>query len=257
MTGLKGKGRVRFCTFPLIQTHINMQEYLAFMATISAIAGTIATIATFLGKSYFDKKLKNLADRQDQRNIAFENEMGKIQATKTSIQELTRTVEDVKREIDIRKITYQIKYSKLHEKRMALIEQTYAEVFNLNINLQDYMSPFQKSKSGKKEDFEVEQKEKQQKAFDSFNSLNLFYHTKKLFFDESTRIRMEELLGTIRSKIWDFTGPDRAKSYGIEQNELVDEYKKRNAASDYIFDEIPKMLTALEKELEKMIGVES
>lgn len=234
-----------------------MQDYIAAMTTISAIGGTIASVATFLGKSYLDKKMKNLADIEDQRNIAFENEMGKIQATKTSIEELTRTVEGIKREIDIGKITYQIKYSKLHEKRMVFIEETYSKVINLNMSLQDYMSPMQHSKSGKQEDIDAEQKEKQQKAFDTYNDLNQFYFTKKLFFDESTKVKMEELLKAIRDKIWDFTAPERMKSYGAEHKDLTNEYKKRDAASDYIFDEIPKMLNALEIELQKMIGVET
>jgi hypothetical protein len=234
-----------------------MQEFLTIMATIAALGGVINSIVTFLGKSYFDKKMKNLADKQDQRNISFEAEMGKIQATKTSVEELTRTVESVKREIDIGKITYQIKYAKLHDKRMVIIEEMYTKVMNLNINLQDYMAPFQQSKTGKQEDFEAEQKEKQQKAFDSYNDLNLFYHTRKLYFEEGTRTKMEELLKTIRSKIWDFTAPERMKSYGAEHKDLMNEYKKRHEASDYIFDEIPKMLSALEKELQKMIGVEA
>ncbi len=227
------------------------------MTTISAIGGAIVSVATFFGKSYFDKKMKNLADIEDQRNIAFESEMGKIQATKNSIEELTRTVEGIKREIDIGKITYQIKYSKLHEKRMLVIEETYSKVINLNINLQDYMAPFQQSKSGKMEDFDNEQKEKQRKAFDSYTDLNLFYYTKKLFFDESTSVKMEELLKTIRAKIMDFTSPERMASYGAQPKDLLNEYKKKNEASDYIFDEIPKMLTALEKELQKIIGVEN
>lgn len=68
---------------------------------------------------------------------------------------------------------------------------------------------------------------------------------------------MEELLKTIRDKVWDFTAPERMKLCGAEYKDLMDEYERRNAVSDYIFDEIPKMLTALEKELEKMIGVQS
>ena len=227
------------------------------MVANSVIVATIVSGATFLGKSYFDKKMKNLADIEDQRNISFENEMGKIQATKTSIEELTRTVEGIKREIDIGKITYQIKYAKLHEKRMIFIEETYSKVINLNINIQDYMAPFQKSKSGELGDFETEQKEKQQKALASYNDLNMFYYTKKLFFDESTNVKMEELLKTIRTKIMDFTAPERMKSYGAVHKDLTDQYKKREAASDYIFEEIPKMLSALEKELQKMIGVEN
>lgn len=234
-----------------------MQDYIKLMAANSAIVGFIVSIATFLGKSYFDKKMKNLADLEDQRNIAFENEMGKIQATKTSIEELTRTVEGIKREIDIGKITYQIKYAKLHEKRMSVIEETYSKVVILNINLQDYMSPLQMSKSGKQEDFDAEQKEKQQKSFDSYNDLKQFYFTKKLFFEENTTVIMEELLKTIRAKIWDFTAPERMKSYGAVHKDLSSEYKKREEASDYFFDEIPKMMTALEKELQKTIGVEN
>lgn len=234
-----------------------MSEYLAWMTTISAIGGIIVSVATFFGKSYFDKKMKNLADIEDQRNIAFESEMGKIQATKTSVEELTRTIEGIKREIDIGKITYQIKYSKLHEKRMAVIEETYNQVVTLNFAIQDYMSPFQSSKSGKYEDFESEQKAKQLKAFESYNDLNKYYHTKKLFFDESTSLKLEELLKIIWSKIWDFTLAERKASYGIEPKDLLEEYEKKNQASDYIFEEIPKMLSALEKELQKMIGVES
>ena len=119
------------------------------------------------------------------------------------------------------------------------------------------MSPFQQSKSGKQDDFEKEQKEKQRKTLDSYSDLNLFYYTKKLFFDESTSVRMEELLKTIRTKVLDFTSPERMASYGVEPKDLMNEYKKKNEASDYIFDEIPNMLSALEKELQKMIGVEN
>jgi hypothetical protein len=59
-----------------------MDEYLALTTTISAIGGLIVSIATFLGKSYFDKKMKNLADIEDQRHMAFEIEMGKSKQLK-------------------------------------------------------------------------------------------------------------------------------------------------------------------------------
>jgi septation ring formation regulator EzrA len=140
---------------------------------------------------------------------------------------------------------------------MAVIEEIYNKVVILNFAIRDYMSPFQQSKSGKFEDFDAEQKDKQQKAFEYYNDLNRFYLTKKLFFDESTSSKMEELLKIIHSKIWDFTSPERKASYGVQPKDLLDEYKKKDEASDYIIDEIPKILTALEKELQKMIGAEA
>jgi hypothetical protein len=225
-------------------------------AIITSICTVLTVLVVFVGKKYLEITIQKIAETEAARKLAYESEMGKITAVSETIENNTRVIESIKRDIDISKITYQIKYSKLHERRMVVIEETYSKVITLNISLQDYMAPFQQSKSGKQEDFEAEQKKKQQKAFDSFQDLNLFYHNKKLFFDQSTKEKMEQLLKIVRDKIWDFTGPDRMKSYGIEHKDLKDEYKKRSDASDYIFDEIPKMLDALEKELQKVLGID-
>ena len=225
-------------------------------ATITAICTGLTTLGVFWGKSYLETTIQKIAETEAARKLAYESEMGRINAVSETIEKNTRVIESIKRDIDIGKITYQIKYSKLHERRMAVIEEIYTKVISLNINLQDYMARFQQSKSGRHEDFEAEQKEKQQRAFDSFNDLNLFYHNKRLFLDQTTKDKMEQLLKTVRDKIWDFTTPDRMKSYGVEHKNLKDEYKKRIEASDYIFDEIPKMLDALEKELQKVLGID-
>lgn len=224
--------------------------------TITAVCAGLTALGALWGKNYIETTLQKIAETEAARKLAYETEIGKITAVSETLESNTKLIESIKRDIDIGKITYQIKYSKLHERRLVVIEEVYAKVINLNIALLDYMSPFQQSKSGRMEDFESEQNEKQKKAVQSYGELNIYYRSKKLFFEESTAKTIEQLLDTVWGKLWDFTSIDRMKSFGAQPKDLTDEFKKRSEASNYIFDEIPKMLTALEKELQKTLGVD-
>ncbi|WP_317897123.1 hypothetical protein [Aurantibacillus circumpalustris] len=205
---------------------------------------------------YLKKLAQNRADKETARETAFETKLGENLATKQDIAEITSKIEEVKQKFDLNKITYQIQYAKLHERRMSIIEQMYEMVIILNNHLMDYVSPFQSSKSGKQEDFEKEQLDKQTNTFNAYNTLLQFYHTKKLFFDDNVRQKAEELLNLIRSKLLDFTSVERMKSYGVIQAELKEHYEKRHQAGNFISEEFPKLLNSLEKEFQKTIGVE-
>jgi hypothetical protein len=225
-----------------------MSIYLAIITTICTF---ITAFGFIYGKSYLETTWQKIAETERARQLAYESEMGKIKANSESIEGLTRTVENIRREIELGKI----KYTKLHEKRIAVIEDIYEMVIILNRDIQDYMAPFQASKSGKPEDFDKEHNEKRDIAIESFNRLHHFYQIKKLFFDGDVRQQADNLLSTVRSKFMDYTSLDRMKSYGLVGKDLNQEYQKRNEASDYVYEEVPKMLTALEKELQKTLGV--
>lgn len=56
-----------------------------------------------LWEGYFKQKGKNLATKEDARDIAYEQEKGKQLATKDDLKEITNTVESIKSEISVQK----------------------------------------------------------------------------------------------------------------------------------------------------------
>lgn len=63
---------------------------------------TLGLILLF-GQSYVKRKGKHVADKEDSREIAYEQEKGKQLATKDDLKEITNTVESIKSEISVQK----------------------------------------------------------------------------------------------------------------------------------------------------------
>lgn len=65
---------------------------------IIAVSGLLTVFGFVYGKSYFETTWAKIAEIEKARKLAYESEIGKIEATKKSIEELTRKVESVKAE---------------------------------------------------------------------------------------------------------------------------------------------------------------
>jgi hypothetical protein len=226
-------------------------EYLEIMATIAAGGGTITSISIFLGKSYFDKKMKNLADKEDQRKISFEAEMGKIEATKQSVEEMTRKIEDVKKDFDINKITYQIQFSKLHDRRMIAVETMYEKLFRL----QNATQVITRILHPIINDAEAEAKARLNEAQNAYNDFRNYFPGKMILFSDEINEMLFNIVKLFWDCLWDSTELQRLRQVGVSGPELKSGFDKAEAARESFNTEIPKAISAMDKEFKKLLGI--
>lgn len=185
--------------------------------------------------------------------VSYFTEKGKQSAINDNLEKLTTTVEGIKSSFDMAKLTHQIQYSKLHERRAAVIETFYEKMTRLQNGMRALTAAI---KFGTADSFEEDEKVRKKEVAEAFNEFNKLYLEKRLFFKTSERVIIEDIVKDYVDKVVEYAWPQQSRDYNMtpEQRKLT--LEKSQAASKYIAEEIPKKIDQLEVEFHKTLGMD-
>jgi len=157
-----------------------MEQYLQYILTLSIGGFTIGAIVIFLGKVIINKSSE----------IIFENHKNKL---------------------DILKIEFQLKFSKLHEERAEIIKRIFQSLFELEIKLQELTSIFQGPEW-------VTDTTKDEAARTQLNLTREILEINRIFFSEELCTKIEDTLNQCSDVIFQMR---KAKLNKMRQQEYA------------------------------------
>jgi hypothetical protein len=223
--------------------------------TILAIITTACSVLTLLGflwgKSYLETSWTKIAETERARKLSYESEMGKITATLDNVERLTRAMEQVKSEFDLSKITYQIQFAKLHDRRMEVVEKMYEKLYRLQSGMQVFTQIMIPIIS----DADAEAKARLNEVSDAYNDFRRYFPGKMLFFSNEFNEMLSRIATLYWECLWDATELQRLRNMGAVGEQLKSGFDKSKKARERLETEIPEAITKMDAEFKKLLGV--
>lgn len=183
-------------------------------------------------------------------------------------QESARRIEDARQEnarqlevlrTELRAFAYrqEVQYSRLYEKRLALIGQVHALAFDAQGHLQSWMSPgqtaFPKEGEAPHQALERQQNEKRVRAAKAMNRLIRVAGRNCLYFPEPVGTRVQVLIKRMREAHfkyteWDFIPPDQLS--GDDRRRII---QSQREARDIVFRDLDTLLEELRADFKAIL----
>lgn len=198
-----------------------------------AFGGNAALLAVLgiLGKSFLDKLI--VRDTKQ-----FESD---LKAKSDS------AIEHLKNELQLRTIEHQVRFSRLHEKRAAVIAELYGYLVEALWEAESFLSPIEWAG-------EPNKKEKHQQAMNKLVELYRFFDKHRIYLPPDVCASLEMLVQNIRSQVIHFGVWVRYEDYELNG----DSYTKKSAAWDAGWDaiknQVPVARASLENEFRILLG---
>jgi len=177
-----------------------------------------------------------------------------LESYKSSLSaELSREIEPLKAELEKNNITYQIQFEYLHKKRSKVVLQIYRRLIEMYSAFMDWtqlMHPVIK-------DADLESQERTKRVNVATNEFKNFYLTNKLFFSREFCQFIDGVFKEYWEKGWEFGyGEDRVKSGQLTEENFRHYSEQMTTISTEIRDSFPKRIEEIEDRFRKILRVE-
>lgn len=155
---------------------------------------------------------------------------------------LQRDLEHYKSELELKRFEHQTKFSLIHQKQAEVLSNLYSQLARAKGLLGDLVAIFQPGGQSLPD--------KKKKAAESFNDAYAYFFEHRIFINESTAVKVEEVLAAMRVA---FVGFDTAQlgneEYKPDSTGLwMESYKN-------VRDKLPPLLSELEIQFRKTLGL--
>jgi len=215
--------------------------FLFYKSWLSALGKEVAKLSTIEELTRLTENVK--------KNFQEQMELYKSKLN----EELTLKIEPIKSELAKTNITHQIQFSFLHQERAKVILELYKKLVELHSAMVDwtnFMHPII-------EDGEKESQERIKRANIALHEFRNFFLLNKLFFPKSLCNYIEDVFKEYWDKGWDFGyRQDRLRS-----GQLTEEYFKEysediSKISKELKNNLPQKIDELETKFRKLLNVE-
>lgn len=196
--------------------------------------------------SYVAKKAKNVATKEDIKNISYEQQKGLNLATKEDIKDITKEIESIKVNFSNLINEFQIKYSFLHKKRALFFEILYKKLINSKNDI-DYCCDLMQCADRK------EKSDNYHKAFKILEEIKTLYEENSIYSTDNIDELFNNFLEKHKSAIKKINVGSHYKLY--ESNEFLQNpsiiekaYKEIEEGSKILINDIPLILKEIKKE---------
>lgn len=167
-------------------------------------------------------------------------------------EELTLKIEPVKSELAKSNITHQIQFGFLHQERAKVIIELYKKLVELHsamVNWTNFMHPII-------EDAEKESQERTKRANLALHEFRNFYLLNKLFFSKTLCIYIDDVFKEYWDKGWDFGYRQERLRSGQLKKEYFKEYlDDMSKISKELKTSLPQKIDELETMFRKLLNV--
>ncbi|CAM2904846.1 hypothetical protein SAMN05444143_10660 [Flavobacterium succinicans] len=205
-------------------THLVLGEYSNLIVVF--VSGLVPTLLTlYLNervkgsvKNSFDEKIEKLKNEHSKELSQFQTELNHLKSKEN------------------------FKFTKLHEKRFEVLQESF-KYLNTNLNLLgNHISPFKFTAKG--EDFDQNEQKASKEYREAHNEFLQYFNFNSIYFDEETEIL---LLSFFRESGEIFNAYDQRQIYKSMGEKLETEDR---LASAFTYKKIPEIIHPLKKEIE-------
>lgn len=198
-----------------------------------AFGGNAALLAVLglLGKSLLDKLI--LRDTKQ-----FESDLkAKSDAA----------VEKLKNQLQLKTIEHQVRFSRLHEKRAAVIAELYGHLVEALWEAESFLSPMELSG-------EPDKREKLQKALNKLVELYRYFDKHRIYLPIDVCSALEELIKNVRSQVTKFGVWIRYEDHELSGDSHSKKFDAWTSGWDAITQQVPLARASLENEFRSLLG---
>ena len=211
---------------------MDVWEYLQHLGIITIITGIVAYTIKLIIKHLIDSKTQSYQYELELKTDEFKHT-------------LSLEAEGFKNKLNLDFL----KASKLHEKRILIVEELYNKIVVLNESMIQLTAIIKVSPSDKP--FEESEQEEMSKSAVLFNDFANYYVKNKIYFKPSTC----ELLETLKNEFYQgWNSYTLKKRFNLQDNQFT--FENSQKASSKVREVIPPILTQLEADFRELVGVE-
>jgi len=226
-------------------------EILQGLGFTAGIQILFLIVIGFFGKKLFEYFFsKTIELKKTELNQELENHKQKLQSETNSHKLiLDKDLEKFKGELSILSFEHQTKYLQLHTDRAETIKKLFGLLYDLEVNMESLMRPFQ-AVGEKPID------EKFQEAADAANNFVKFYKSNEILFNSKTCELFEKINESFLKAWKDFRNSRQfGQTAGPElSQELVE--KEMNAYYETLLKKMPELKNELKDDFRNLLGVE-
>ena len=198
-----------------------------------AFGGNAALLAVLgiLGKSFLDKLI--VRDTKQ-----FESD---LQAKSDA------AIEHLKNELQLKTIEHQVRFSRLHEKRAAVIAELYGYLVEALWEAESFLSPMEWAG-------EPNKKEKHQQAMNKLVELYRYFDKHRIYLPPEVCTSLEALVLNIRTQVINFGVWVRYEEYELSSDSHTKKSDAWNTGWNAIKNQVPVARESLENEFRSLLG---
>lgn len=209
---------------------INWSDVLANVSVYALLIGAASWVAKALGEHFLKMRFRAYEKELESKSIEFKAQ-------------LERSLEQFRAELQLANT----KDSRLHEKRMLVLENLYQKIVSLNAALKEMTATLKFIRA----DADQEEDERIKMASQAYDAFLKYYTENKIFFSLESCGQLDAL----RNSYFDSMQKYSASEYLIGSDNFRPDFGKAQLASEIVRKSIPIVMRNIEKDFRELLGV--
>jgi hypothetical protein len=209
---------------------INWGEVLANVSVYALLIGAASWVAKALGEQFLKMRFRAYEKELESKSIEFKAQ-------------LDRSLEQFRAELQLANT----KDSRLHEKRMLVLESLYQKIVSLNVALKEMTATLKFIHS----DADQEEDERIKMASQAYDAFIKYYTENKIFFSLESCAQLDAL----RNSYFDSMQKYSASGFIMGADGVRPDFGKAQAASEIVRKLIPVVMRNIESDFRQLLGV--
>ncbi len=156
-------------------------------------------------------------------------------------------IEHLKNDLQLRTIEHQVRFSRLHEKRAAVIAELYGHLVEALWEAESFLSPMEWTG-------EPNKKEKHQQAMNKLVELYRYFDKHQIYLPPEVCASLEALVQNVRSQVIKFGVWVRYEEYELTEDSHTKKFDAWDSGWDAIKNQVPIARKSLENEFRALLG---
>jgi hypothetical protein len=209
---------------------VNWGEIVGNVSVYALLIGAASWVAKALGEQFLKMRFRAYEKELEGKSIEFKAQ-------------LDRSLEQFRAELQLANT----KDSRLHEKRMLVLENLYQRIVSLNAALKDMTATLKFIHA----DADLEEEERIKAAAQAYESFLTYYTANKIFFSLESCAQLDAL----RNSYFDSMHTYSASGFSLENEYFRPDFAKAQIASEIVRKSIPVVMQNIEKDFRQLLGV--
>lgn len=210
---------------------IDWSEVLASVSVYALLVGAASWVAKALGEQFLKMRFRAYEKEIESKSAEFKAQ-------------LDRSLEQFRAELQLANA----KDSRLHDKRMLVLENLYQKIVSLNTALKEMTATLQFIHANA----EQEEEERIKTASQAYDAFIKYYTENKIFFSLESCAQLDAL----RNSYFDSMQKYSSAEFSIGSAGFRPDFGKAQVASEIVRKSIPAVMQNIEKDFRQLLGVQ-
>ncbi|WP_188548461.1 hypothetical protein [Hymenobacter qilianensis] len=214
----------------MVAMELNWSEILANISVYALLIGAASWVAKALGEQFLKMRFRAYEKELEGKSIEFKAQ-------------LDRSLEQFRAELQLANT----KDSRLHEKRMLVLESLYQKIVSLNAALKEMTATLKFIHT----DADQEEDERIKTASQAYDAFLKYYTENKIFFSLESCVQLDAL----RNSYFDSMQQYNSSGFILGNNGFRPDFGKAQMASEIVRKAIPVVMQNIENDFRQLLGV--